>query len=1150
MDNMQINENILLQTDSLMHRAKMFDALMSTTGLLLSADENDDFEHAVLKSMELIGSSLNADRVHIWQRNNIGNEFLLINIYMWISDLAKDKAVIPQGIMTPYKNMSEWEAAFENNKYIGGPITSLSEDEYSYFAPFDLKSVLLIPIHMEKQLWGLISVDDCEYERFFSDDEINLLQSISLMIASLVNKRAFSQLLNDANERMTLMLDSSPLCTQIWGNDLSTIDCNEAGVKLYGFKNKQEYKERFITSCSPEFQPDGQRSDVKAVALVRKAFEEGYCAFDWMHKMPDDEIMIPAEITLVRAKYKNDDVVIGYTRDLREHYKMIEDIKQRDNMLGVIRESERKAITASEYTSMLSNALSEITKSPNIPAGDIKAAAEIIAKEGCNVLKVHRISIWSLSNDENALQNITCYERSTGEHSVNENFDLTNRPKYSDLLNTERLIVASDIHESAVLDDGYNPNLCAMLEAPIRIDGKLAGMVCADLDRCYEFPEKREWMSEEMNFVSSLADLMALAISGYERRKAREDAEKANKAKSSFLANTSHEIRTPMNAILGITEIMMQKKSWSEEDKEDLERIHNSGVMLLGIINDILDLSKIEADKFEIMASKYAVASLINDTTQLNMIRIGSKHIDFIVEIDNQLPRELIGDELRIKQVLNNLLSNAFKYTESGTVALSITTETSPDEGNIFLVFSVRDTGCGMSEEQLDALFDEYSRFNQDHGDNIEGIGLGLAITHRLVHLMNGDIGVTSKPGIGSVFTVWLPQQKVDDILLSGDVIKNLQEFSYKSDIRYERRTEIRDKMPYGNVLVVDDFESNLRVAKGILKMFDLKIDTVESGYKAVDKVKSNNVYDIIFMDHMMPGIDGIETVKQIRDHGYDHPIIALTANAIVGQAEVFLNNGFDGFLSKPIDIRNLTCILNRFIRDKQPHEVLKAAKLNMDFPGERSDDLSNEALTENNDVLNKLRAGKIEGLNIPAGLERYHNDPNEYIAILRSFVSSVRSVLGTVETVDENNLYDYKIVVHGIKGAGFDIFAEHVGTIYKDLEQAADDNNIEFIKQKNPEAVESARKIISDIEEFLHDITGDTEKPDRDRIDSKVLLKLMEACSVYDMDNVDATMTEIETYSYTYDKKLVEELREYVDLMNYVKITEIISGLERNLIV
>ena len=1126
----------------------LLDTLIQATDLLLSADENDDFEFAVKKSIELIGHSHDADRVHIWRRDNINGEYLFIHMYMWISDYAESKALVPPGIMTPFVKMEQWDVMFHENKQISGAVSSLSPEESEYFSSFDVKSIIVVPIHINKQFWGLISVDDCQKERDFSDDEINVLQSVSLMIASLINKRSFSQILNDANERMMLMLDSSPLCAQIWSRDLSTIDCNEAGVKLYGFKDKQEYKDRFITSCSPEFQPDGQRSDAKAVALVEKAFNEGYCAFDWMHKMPDDDVLIPAEVTLVRAKYKDDDVVIGYTRDMREQHQLMEDIKLRDNMLKIVSEAERKAVTFSEYTSMLSNTLSEITKSPNIPAGDIKAAAEIIAKEGCNVLNVHRISIWSLSEAGDKLNNITCYERLTGKYSVRDDFDLLSRPYYTDLLNTERLITTNNVEESLILDDGYNPNLCAMLEAPVRIDGKLTGLVCADLDRCFEYPDKREWLSEEMNFVSSLADLMALAVSGYERRKARDDAEKASKAKSSFLANTSHEIRTPMNAILGITEIMMQSKTRSDEDKDDLSRIYSSGVMLLGIINDILDLSKIEADKFEITSSKYTMASLINDTTQLNMIRIGSKHIDFILDISDNVPFELIGDELRIKQILNNLLSNAFKYTETGTVSLSITTKQEPGSDHIFLIFNVSDTGSGMSPDQLDALFEEYSRFNNDLNENIEGVGLGLAITHRLVNLMNGEIDVSSEPGFGSVFTVCLPQQPFDDKVLSKEVIESLREFSYRNDLRSERRTLIRDLMPYGSVLVVDDFDSNLHVAQGILRMYGLQIDTSVSGHSAVNKIKNNNVYDVIFMDHMMPGMDGIEATKQIREHGYTGPIIALTANAIVGQAEMFLSNGFDGFLSKPIDIRKLTEILNKFVRDKQPKEVLNAVRYNSDSEDDGLEYLSDDVFASNNPVRNLLKNKKIDGLDISAGLERYNAGDHQYIGILRSYMASIRSAVNSVENVSENNLQDYKIVVHGIKGASLDIFAVPLGELFSDLETAANNNDFDFITQHNTAALAAARKMINDLNDLLSEADSLTEKPGRDRIDNDLLSSLYNACVIYDMDEIDNIILEINKFNYTYDNELADSLRESADIMNYSKMTEIISALERGI--
>ncbi|MCL2261010.1 MAG: transporter substrate-binding domain-containing protein [Fibromonadales bacterium] len=706
----------------------------------------------------------------------------------------------------------------------------------------------------------------------------------------------------------------------------------------------------------------------------------------------------------------------------------------------------------------------------------------------------------------------------------------------------------------------------------------------------------------------------------------------ASQSKSIFLANMSHEIRTPMNAILGVTEILMQKGKLAAEVEDGLGKIYSSCNLLLGIINDILDFSKIEAGKLDIMPAEYKVASLINDSVQLNMMRIESKPIEFELQINENVPAKLIGDELRIKQVLNNLLSNAFKYTDAGRVTLSV------DFNESRLVLSVRDTGYGMTKEQLSHMYDEYSRFRSKNSKTVEGTGLGLAIAQRLINLTKGEISVESEPGKGSLFTVRLPQETVDCEVLGKDVVESLKKFRMNY-ITQRRRIQIaRDPMPYGKVLIVDDVETNLYVAVGLMKLYRLQIDTAMSGLIAIDKIKSGKTYDIVFMDHMMPDMDGIEAAKRLRGLGYANPIVALTANAVAGQADMFLRNGFDDFIAKPIDIRQLDFVLNRLIRDKHPEDVIDAARRS-NFDMDNNDDnaaLLTESFVrdaakvvalleelsaqprwfENYDDLHKFtvmihgiksslanvgelelsetalileQAGRarninlvtesipdffdqlrtllerlkpeqeefgtddisplmlnkeIVGLNIQEGLKRYSYDEATYLKVLRSYTVNIGSMLRSIEVISEDKLTDYEITVHGIKGASLDIFAEQVGKSAKDLEMAAKAGDFNYIKTYNPEFLETAGKLISDLESVLSAIDAENPKPKKDKPDFDVLADLLIACKAYDMDGADAAMEKIEQYQYTDDNGLANWLRENIDMMNFVHIVQKLSNL------
>jgi len=402
-----------------------------------------------------------------------------------------------------------------------------------------------------------------------------------------------------------------------------------------------------------------------------------------------------------------------------------------------------------------------------------------------------------------------------------------------------------------------------------------------------------------------------------EQREKMQIAQENSQAKSKFLASMSHEIRTPLTAVLGISELQLHDPNLPLETEEAFAKIYSSANTLLGIVNDILDLSKIEAGKMELHEEKYEVAGLLSDIVQLNLAYLGSKRLDFVIDVDERLPASFVGDELRIKQVLNNLLSNAFKYTDNGAVNFRASVADGDEPGYKNMIIAIRDTGWGMNGEQQKALFDEYTRFHVKQAPYKPGIGLGMPITFKLLNMMNAAIDVDSEVGKGTTVTVILPQRIVSDETLGAETAAYLKHFNADAHSAVKRLSFRPEPMPYGRVLVVDDVDANIYVAKGLMGLYRLQIDTCASGLEAIEKIRGGEVYDVVFMDQMMPEISGTEAVAAIRRMNYDLPIVALTANALVGQAEEFLRQGFDGFLSKPIQTAHLNAVLHKLVKDR-----------------------------------------------------------------------------------------------------------------------------------------------------------------------------------------------------------------------------------------
>lgn len=694
--------------------------------------------------------------------------------------------------------------------------------------------------------------------------------------------------------------------------------------------------------------------------------------------------------------------------------------------------------------------------------------------------------------------------------------------------------------------------------------------------------------------------------------------------KSNFLANMSHEIRTPMNAIIGMAEMALRGEIPNEE-RGYIQQIKSSGRSLLAIINDILDFSKIESGKMEINETQYRIMSIVNDTVNIVMVRIGEKDINLIVDVDPEIPATLYGDDVRIKQILVNLANNAIKFTDSGYVKLSI--QRSVEDGITYLHFAVIDTGIGIRKDDVAKLFNSFQQVDSKRNRNVEGTGLGLAISREFVNLMHGTISIESVYGKGSTFKFDIPQNVVDespsalvknhDTLKIASYIQNLHilesfnasaatlkvqnvqcdveddiynavecgasfifvdyaswnlpvqqlaaecpsvQFVVIVDQRKEiiatstvpvkklhlpiyslnlcmvlndqeivdpdvRATEFKFEAPDANILVVDDNEINLTVAKGLLSPLHMNISTASGGAKAVQMVKQKR-YDIIFMDHMMPDIDGVEATHMIRaldgEYYKNAPIIALTANAINNVRDMFISEGMNDFVPKPIEMLDITSKLRKWL----PPEKIKIIT---------ADNEDDNQSTGKSDLI------KIEGVDVKAGIALAGN-LNLYHIILADYHKVIEKKAELIEKYEhDGNIEAYTIEVHALKSASKLIGATKLSNLAAQLEESGIKRDIATIKTKTRILLEMYRNYIDYLAPYAAKVTEKTISTISPDELVKKLDAICDALNDFDIDGGKALSDELN--ACTFDGKqaeLCKKLIEAVDELEYDTAIEI----------
>ena len=643
-----------------------------------------------------------------------------------------------------------------------------------------------------------------------------------------------------------LLLNALPLCASCWNKELKIIACNDHVIDLFGLECKEDYMTYFF-DLSPKYQPNGKLSSEQVLIYITKTFEEGYQCFEWQHRKLNGE-PVHCEVSLIRSVHKDQEIVLCYIIDLNAK-----------------REFQAKINEAEKRTQIMLDAM----------------------PLSCN--------LWDINHNL-----IDC------NHEAVKLFSLRNKQEYlerfSELSPSCQLCGKSSTELAfEKLEQAFREGYCRYEWLHQRLDGELIPT---------EITLVRVNNGDEEIVASYTRDLRELKAMLNEMHKveidlrnARDAAEESTKAKSEFLANMSHEIRTPMNGILGLVHLI-QKTELTPKQRDYVDKTFISAKNLLRILNDILDFSKIEAGKLDMEQIEFSLKDIFKEIHSIFRSKIKSRMLSFKLDLPANIPPTILGDPLRIKQVLINLIGNAIKFTPSGSIVVRVKKE-AEDQHNLWLNFSIKDTGIGMTEDQINAIFRPFTQADNSITRKYGGTGLGLVISQSLVTMMQGTLSVESQVGAGSEFKF--------STLFSKVLPKDLT--LPKEDTVPEVSCEENCHLNQARILVVEDNEINQIIAEELLKSQGYIVEIANNGQEAINMVQ-NGHYALVLMDIQMPIVDGITATKLIREEAkYDHlPIIAMSAHAMVGDMEKSLRNGMNDYLTKPIDPEQLYNTLKKWI--------------------------------------------------------------------------------------------------------------------------------------------------------------------------------------------------------------------------------------------
>ena len=861
-----------------MERSKKMADIVNNTAIIFLSNREKTFEEMMNIGAGPIADIAGLDRISVWRNLGMREDGLHTSqIYRW--DRVSGGTTNPTAILTDVtydKLAPRWQEVLARGDTINSPVKLLPE--WQMLQSFGVVSAYISPIFISGNFWGFVLFEDRHNERYFESDSTEMMRSTAFLFANTVIRAEMEQKITKANKLNQTIISSAPFGITIFDQNMRVFDCNDKVVK--DFKTtKQHYLDHF-NAFYPECQPDGQKTSDIIDDMMKRVMAGETMTFEFMHKASDGEL-VPCEVTTTRVKYDDEFVGLGFSYDLRNIKKMSQNLREQDELLKIrlkqqelISDISKSFVTSDESETLINDAIAKLGKYLDVSRVVILG----IDYEHNNTYMAYNWHDENLPDPQSVIPDAL--------KIINAGFP---EAFQGDIVTPT--ISCNDISHDPFYGRLESAGMFAFVSAPLYVEGSLWGII--SVEQC---DRTREWQESELSFISTITSIIAGAImhTVYNDmiKNALQKATAASEAKGFFLSNMSHEMRTPMNTIMGMASIGKNSPGIERKDYA-LGKIEEASAHLLGVINDVLDMSKIEAGKLELVLADFSFERMLKKAVNAICIRMEQKQQKFHITVDGKIPHILVGDDQRLAQVIINLLSNAVKFTpEGGSIRLNAFLSAEED-GICTVVIEVSDTGIGILAEQQEKLFRAFEQADSGTSRKFGGTGLGLAISRRIVEMMGGQISVKSEHGKGSVFN-----------------------FSFKAAHGKDSHVSLLD--PSVNwqtmrVLAVDDAQEILSYFTEIFKRYEVHCDVAISGEDALKQIEKSGAYDIYFIDWKMPGMNGIELTRQIKKRSSDRKSVVIMISAtewalIREEAE---NIGIDKFLMKPLFASDIMDCIN-----------------------------------------------------------------------------------------------------------------------------------------------------------------------------------------------------------------------------------------------